>query len=148
MLNDLFTNPSLIWFLFGLLLLLLELVVPGLIIFFFGLGAWVASLVALAFPEMGINYQLAIFLAVSLTLLALLRNSLKNRFFKDEVNPASLEDEFIGKTAVADIDFKNGKGKVLFKGAAWGARSEEPIEKDQDVIIIGKESIQLIVKPR
>jgi inner membrane protein len=148
MLNDILSNPALIWFLVGLAFLLLELVLPGLIVFFFGAGAWVTSLVVLIFPEVGVNPQLAIFLFISIVSLVFLRKNLKNRFFKDEHNPASLEDEFIGKPALADTNFKNGKGKVIFKGAPWGASSDEPVIKGQDVEIIGKESINLIVKPK
>ena len=43
-----FMKPEIIWVLVGLLLLLMEFAVPGLIIFFFGLGAWVVGLAGAA----------------------------------------------------------------------------------------------------
>ena len=40
-------RPELIWFFIGLLLLFVELVVPGLVIAFFAFGAWVVAAVHL-----------------------------------------------------------------------------------------------------
>ena len=42
---DILQDPAVIWFLVGLGLLLLELALPGLVILFFGAGAWVTALV-------------------------------------------------------------------------------------------------------
>ncbi|MEO8961189.1 MAG: NfeD family protein, partial [Ginsengibacter sp.] len=58
-----------------------------------------------------------------------------------------LEDEFLGKTAIAETPISPGKnGKVDFKGTTWQAASEDTIEKGENVIIIGNESILLLVK--
>ena len=42
-----FLTPEIIWFLVGLVLLILEFAMPGLIIGFFGVGAWVVAIVCL-----------------------------------------------------------------------------------------------------
>jgi len=42
-----YLKPELIWFLAGLLLLLLEFAAPGLIVFFFGVGACIVAIVCL-----------------------------------------------------------------------------------------------------
>ena len=58
-----------------------------------------------------------------------------------------LEHEFLGKTGKAETFIGPGqKGKVDFKGTSWDARSEDIIEKGENVTIIGNESIILIVK--
>ena len=59
------SDPAVIWFLVGLGLLLLELVLPGLVILFFGVGAWVTALVC-AFTDISLNWQILIFLVASL----------------------------------------------------------------------------------
>jgi len=38
-----FFNPTLIWFFIGLVLLIAEFSVPGVILVFFGIGAWVTD---------------------------------------------------------------------------------------------------------
>ena len=47
MLSIIAAHPVLFWFLFGIFCLVLELVMPGFFIFFFGLGAWCAALAGL-----------------------------------------------------------------------------------------------------
>lgn len=145
---EILQDPVLIWFLIGLGFFLLELIIPGLVIVFFGFGAWVTSLSMWIF-NFGINTQLIIFLITSVLSLLLLRNYLKKKFFKEEKNsPDTLEDEFIGQTAIAQMDFLPGhNGKIEFKGSGWNAKSTEAIQNGQLVKIINKESITLIVKP-
>ena len=145
---DILSKPELIWFLVGLGLLLLELVLPGLVVIFFGIGAWITALACLIFPLEGqLAIQLLIFLVSSILGLVLLRKTLKKRFFdkKDQELVDQLE-EFIGKKAKALEDFSDGTGKVEFKGTQWTARSEDRVSKGQWVIIKAKESLTLEVK--
>ncbi len=144
--KDLLT-PPVIWFLVGVVLLLLELAVPGLIIFFFGLGAWIVALCLVLF-DMSLTLQLLIFIITSVATLLLLRKFLKDKFFRqDDSNKASLEEEFIGKTAITETELKPGvSGKVNFKGTQWSAMSDETIAKGERVKIIERESITLVVK--
>jgi membrane protein implicated in regulation of membrane protease activity len=146
---EIFQDPVLIWFLIGLAFLLLELIIPGLVIVFFGFGAWITALSMWLF-DFGINTQLIIFLVTSVLSLALLRNYLKKRFFKeDKTSPDTLEDEFIGQTATALNSFSPGyTGKVEFKGSGWNAKSTVEIKEGQLVKIINKDSITLIVEPQ
>lgn len=143
-----FFTPTVIWFLIGLVLLLLELIIPGFVIIFFGVGAWITAVVCLIF-NIGVNIQLAVFTFSSVLLLLLLRRYLRKQFFSEDKSVVeTLADEFLGKTAVVESDIKKGfPGKVSFKGTTWTAMSDETAKKGQLVEIIGKESINLIVKP-
>jgi len=132
----------------GLGLMLLELVLPGLVILFFGAGAWVTALVC-AITDINLNWQIFIFLVASLLGLVLLRKYLKRRFFgrKDMETEDQLE-EFIGRKARAIDDFKDGTGKVDFKGTRWSAHCEAQVSKGEWVTIESKESLILYVKPK
>lgn len=143
---DILADPAVIWFLVGLGLLLLELVLPGLVILFFGIGAWVTALVC-TITDVNLNWQILIFLVASLLGLVLLRKYLKKRFFNrsDKEIDDQLE-EFIGRKAQAIDDFKNGSGKVEFKGTQWTARSSELISKGDWVIIRSKDSLTFKVE--
>jgi len=144
---EIFSNPAVIWFLVGLTLILLELSAPGLIIAFFGVGAWITSLSCLIFSP-SINMQLIIFIIVSLLSLLLLRKQLKNKFFgADNKQEDTLEDEYIGKTVqvIAPI-LKKKQGKVSFKGTVWSAVSDQDIDEGNTARIISKESIVLKVE--
>jgi membrane protein implicated in regulation of membrane protease activity len=147
--TSIFSKPEMIWFIIALVLFLLELVVPGFVIFFFGIGVLVTALVCLiAHP--GINIQIIIFAVISvLSLLALRKLIQKKLFYSKESRSEAVEDEFTGKEAVAVTDFgSDKKGKVEFKGTNWTAESDSEIKAGQTVIIIEKDSFKLIVEPK
>jgi membrane protein implicated in regulation of membrane protease activity len=144
--STILSNAATVWFIIGLILLLAEFLLPGLIIIFFGIGAWFTSLATGLF-EISINFQIIIFLVSSVVLLVVLRKYLKNKFFREKSGQdVSLEDEFINKTAEAETDFKSGHGKIMFKGTLWNAISNEEIKKGDYVKIVSKDSITLNVK--
>lgn len=145
---EFFKNPPVVWFLIGLLFALLELMVPGLVIIFFGVGAWITALLCLIF-DLSIGLQILSFAIASVLSLALLRRWFKNRIFQEKnAKYETDDDEFIGKKALAETPINaTTPGKVTFKGALWTAESAESIEAGQAVEIIDKESITLIVKP-
>ncbi|MFN8241014.1 MAG: NfeD family protein [Bacteroidales bacterium] len=149
MTTSIFSKPELVWFIIGLVLFLAELVLPGFVIFFFGVGAWVTALVCLV-ANPGTNLQIIIFAITSVISLLALRRMIQNKFFysKDDIGN-SVEDEFTGKEAVALADFGPGeKGKVEFKGTTWSAESDTKIREGQRVTILEKESFNLIVEPK
>jgi inner membrane protein len=147
--KSIFERPELLWFLIGLILFLLELVVPGFIIFFFGVGAWVTALVCLI-SDPGANLQIIIFGVTSVLSLVALRRLIQKKFFYSRGNKAeAVEDEFTGKEGTAITDFgKTKKGKVEFKGTRWNAESDSDIKEGQTVVVIRKESLVLIVEPK
>ena len=143
------SRPEIIWFIIGLALFLLELVLPGFVIFFFGVGAWITALLCLI-ANPGLNLQVIVFAITSVLSLLALRKLIQKRFFyTKEGMSESVEDEFTGKEAIALTDFEPGKnGKVDFKGTTWKAESESVISEGQRVIIKNKESFKLFVEPK
>ena len=138
-------NAAVIWFLLGFILFLLEFAVPGLILFFFAIGAWIVAILTFFF-DVSLNLQLVIFLGSSILTILLFRKSLKNIMWSRK-NATEIEDEFIGKTGKAETFIGPGQnGKVDFKGTSWDAKSDDIIEKGENVTVIGNESILLIVK--
>ena len=140
-----FYNAAVLWFIAGFVFFLLEFAVPGLILFFFAVGAWIVAILSL-FYDFSINTQLVIFLVSSLLTIVLFRKWVKKMIWAKKL-PTELEDEFIGKTGKAETSIgPDQNGKVNFKGTLWDARSEDIIEPGQTVTVIGNESILLIVK--
>ncbi len=144
-----FLQPEIIWFLVGLVLLIFEFILPGLIIAFFGVGAWVVALVCLI-TDIGINTQLIIFIIASVLSLLCLRKWLKGIFLGHTVSKQNLKenlDEFVGQKAVVKekIVPKAG-GKVEFHGTNWLAQADEEIAEGVMVEIISKDNITLKVK--
>lgn len=149
-LQNIIREPEVLWFLVGLGLLIIELFGLSLIVGFFGLGAWVASLSVLLFDP-GFSGQLWIFIVSSVVLLVVLRKFMKNQFFDGkltgEVEASELSDEFIGQKVLVEKSIaKNKPGKVLFKGSLWTALSDEEIPQGEMAQVTAINSTQLTVK--
>jgi len=143
-------DPALIWFLVGVGLVLLEFAVPGVILVFFGVGAWVAALTTWAGLTTTIQSQLLVFAAASTLLLVFLRKWIKGKFsghVSDVQDPSRNLDEFTGKPVevLEDVLPGHSGGKVEFKGAAWSARSDEPVKKGETAVIRRIDGISLII---
>ncbi len=143
---QLFSNPPVVWFVIGFLFLILEFLIPGLILFFFAVGAWIVALLCLIIDP-SINTQLIVFLLSSILTILLFRKWLKHLLWSRKDSTELMEDEFLGKTGRAETNIAPGlNGKVDFKGTTWDAQSADIIEQGEQVIIIGNDSILLIVK--
>ncbi|MBN2182160.1 MAG: NfeD family protein [Sedimentisphaerales bacterium] len=145
-------RPELIWFLVGLVLLIMEFMLPGLIIAFFGVGAWIVAIVCLLSDYVygSINTQLIIFIFSSVLSLLILRKWVKGVFLgHSEAQQDLREDlkEFIGERAVVieAIKPKVG-GKVELHGTNWEARAESEIAVGTVVEIVDKDNITLKVR--
>jgi membrane protein implicated in regulation of membrane protease activity len=149
MIDTILSRPEIFWFVIGLGLFLLELVIPGFVIFFFGVGAWVTALVCLIHSP-GINVQIIIFAVTSVLSLVALRRMIQKKFFYSKNNLSEdVEDEFTGKEALVTSTIGPGKkGKVEFKGTTWTADSESEVKGGQTVIIVKKDNFTLFVEPK
>lgn len=140
-----FDNEAVIWFVVGFVLFLLEFVMPGFILFFFAIGAWIVAVLTLFF-DLSINNQLIIFLISSVLSILLFRKWMKNLIWIRK-DTSEIEDELIGKTVTAETFIGPGiNGKVEFNGTSWEAQSDDSITKGERATIIGNDSILLIVK--
>lgn len=144
------SNPGLLWFIAGLALLLTELFAPALILMFFGLGAWIVTVLYLLF-SIGFPAQLSAFAVSSIVLLVFLRKKLKPVFFgyvSSKQDSSRNIDDFFEKEAVVLARIEPGNpGKVEFNGVAWDAVSDESIDVDSRVRIIDRNGLKLKVVP-
>ena len=142
-------DNSLVWFIVGIVFLFAELVMPGFVIFFFGIGALVTALLAFFFNINSVIIQLLIFIGTSILSLVILRRSFSQLFKGKISNEKEVSDEFIGKRAkvISEIKPNSLNGKVEFNGTNWEADSDFYIDKGTVVVIVGRRNITLIVKP-
>jgi membrane protein implicated in regulation of membrane protease activity len=142
-------RPELIWFFVGLLLLFIELVVPGLIVAFFAFGAWVVAAVYLCKP-LTVNQQLALFIMASVLSLALARSWLKNLFtgYVSSRSDGSVDlGEYVGQRAkVIEKISPQMPGRVEFHGTTWQAQAYGEIAEGSVVEVTNKNNLTLKVK--
>lgn len=140
------------WFIAGIIFLLLEYMVPGFVIVFFGIGAMITAALSWAGILNALPVQIVVFIIASLLLLVLFRQKAK-KYFKSDVKASSgekLDDEIIGKSTnvVEAISSSANTGKVELHGTLWNAVSDTDIPKDAVVEITGRDNLTLKVIPK
>jgi len=141
-------SPVLLWFLVGIVFFAVELVLPGFIIFFFGLGAWCVALVDYIYP-LSLSWQLAIFLAASLVTLLSLRAWLRGVFLggsrreNDSVNVQPIHSTGV----ITEDILPPARGRVKYGGSFWQAEAEEPISTGTVVNIVKQNDLLVHVEP-
>lgn len=145
-------SPILVWFLVGLLLVLSELALPGVILVFFGLGAWLVAATCAMGLTQGLTSQLIVFGAGSLLLLLVLRRWLRGKLHghqSADQDPAANLDNPAGDsvTVTVAVEPGNDEGRVEYKGAIWHARSDATIAVGSRARITETDGITLVVTP-
>jgi membrane protein implicated in regulation of membrane protease activity len=143
-------SNELLWFLFGLAVMLGEIITPGFVLIFFGAGAWIISLLLWLGVPISFTSQLFIFLLTSVMLLVLFRKFGK-KYFQGKVSRPDVAgsiDDIRGEKAVAlsDIQPSTG-GKVEFHGTLWNAEADVLIAKGATVEVLQRDNLTLKVKP-
>jgi len=141
------TYPGLMWLSIGVTFFVLEMAVPGFVLFFFGLAAWLTALGCYIFPW-NVNTQLGVFLVLSLVCLFGLRGIVKKVFIGDKKNEDA--DSILasgGEKCVVTATIKPpAEGQVKFAGTFWRAISDEAIESGEVVEIVEQKELLITVK--
>ncbi|RKX43554.1 MAG: NfeD family protein [Thermotogae bacterium] len=138
-------EPYIVWLILGVVLVVAEIFIPSFFIFWFGVGAFVASGLSVAF---GTLVQVTAFAVVSGLLVLFTRPFAKKISGKE---PRKIHiDEIIGKTAVVTetIDNLAGKGLIRVGGDVWRALSVDDsiVESGKKVTILKVDGTHLVVK--
>ena len=134
------------WLIAMVLLLIIEIIVPGIVSIFFAFGALAALLVALLHAPLWL--QLVCFFIVSILTLVLTRPFVK-KYVNSRVTPTNA-DMALGRDAIVTeaIDNLHAKGAVMLDGKIWTARTEkdtEVINAGEIVRILRIQGVKLIV---
>ena len=144
-------SPEIVWFICGAVLVLLEFVVPGVVLVFFGLGAWIVALATHAGETKTIASQLLLFAGSSVVLLFALRRYVKSRFSgfvgERQAPDKNLDEEFIGKSVLVLEEISPSiPGKVEFKGAPWRAESADSLKQGEYGLIEKVDGLTLKIR--
>ena len=141
-------SPVLVWFLVGIACYVIELALPGFIIFFFGIGAWCVAVV-LAITDVSLTQQLIIFLTASLVTLGLLRSRLRSVFLGDKLEQDDSVNIDSSRTigTVSEAVIPPAMGQVKYGGTFWRAAADEKIAVGTVVEIVEKKDLTVKVRP-
>jgi membrane protein implicated in regulation of membrane protease activity len=143
---------ELLWFIAGLIMLFAELAMPGFVIIFFGIGAWITALAIWLGLVNTFSAQLVTFLVSSMVSLVLFRKK-GMRYFGGKISgklaPEQSLDDIKGEKAVVvnAIKPRSLDGKVEFNGTMWTAESDVEIAPGAVVEVVERTNLTLKVKP-
>ncbi|MGM0502109.1 MAG: NfeD family protein [Bacillota bacterium] len=128
-----------IWIAVGMGFLILEILSPTFFMAFFGVSAFITSIVSLFNVEL--IDQLFIFTGLSIISLFVFRPFAKKHLIKDTENTKTNADALVGQEALVTekIIPSTNEGRVKITGDSWMAVSEQKVEIDEgEKVIITK----------
>ncbi len=142
----------LLWFILGVAFFIIEMVMPGFVLMFFGIGAWITAILIWLGVLHSFPLQIVVFILSSVITLFLLRTKLSNYFTGRISGKAEPEDSMTsvrGQKAVVKKEILPGEvvGKVEFNGTLWNAEAEEQISEGTVVEITERKNLILKVRP-
>ena len=138
------------WAILGVLLILSELVIPTLVLIWFGIGALVLALLLAVAPDMGLITQLLIWCIVSVASTLIWFKVFKP--MRDKTLSGRSSAEAIGEVGllVNDVEqFRNGKVKFqspIVGSDTWECISDESIKAGTRVKVVSIEGSILKIK--
>ena len=145
--NDFALN---LWLGSGIFLMATELLLPGLVMVFVGMGSLTVALgMYFGYIDGYVHQLMTFFISSSIYLLTL--RFLVLRFVPADTRKENIheDDEVIGSVVEVVADIKSGEfGRVEQSGSSWQARAEgdQTILKGEQVEIVGRDNITWMVK--
>jgi inner membrane protein len=136
------------WWALAAVLLVFEMMLPGVVFLFLAIGAAVAGLFLLVVPAFAIEWQLLVFAVVSVASAVGLRRTLR-RLQNIDSPPSTLNargDSLIGKTLVLDAPILNGRGRVVLGDGSWTVTGPDMVAGAR-VRVTGVSGTELTVVP-
>ncbi len=128
-----------IWFIVAVVFLIIEAMTYDLVSVWFAASALIMGVVAAIFPELETWWEIGIFVALSIVLVAATRKLVK-KFFKRKKGQETNLELNIGHTAIVveEIDNLREKGSVKINGLVWSARSENGEVIEEGALVVFK----------
>lgn len=143
------TSCAWLWLYIGAALMLMEILSPGFVIFFFGLSAASVGLLRFFFGEaLTPVWQMAAFSAFTIFYLAVLRRWLKGIFSgSKQTSHSDFDSEYVGRAGVVTEAVNPPEtGRVLIGDAEWTAESAAPLGKGAHVRVVAQKNLTMTVE--
>ena len=138
-----------LWLYLGAFLMLMELLAPGFVIFFFGLSAMTVGLCRFAFGEaFSTTWQMVAFSAFSILYLVFLRRWLKRTFFGVRTEASTdFDNEYVDRVGtVTEAIEPPLAGRVQIGDAEWSAKADSPVPAGTTVKVVSQNNLTMKVE--
>lgn len=138
------------WAILGIVLLLLELVFPGVFLVWFGLGGLLTALIAMFFSGSALiatwEVETLLFLIFSVILVFVGRNFFRRDRETDEPLLNRRTDQIIGRMAILEEPVLDGQGRVRVDDTIWRVKGPDLPSGTQVRLIAFKDGVFIIEK--
>ncbi|MFN2099613.1 NfeD family protein [Altererythrobacter sp. MF3-039] len=135
-----------IWLTIGLVLIALEMLVPGVFLLWLGLAAVVTSAIAFVF-DLGPAFQVVNFVFLSLIAVYSAKRFLRERPIESSDPLLNKRGgRLVGETAIVTQALDGGSGRIRYGDSEWIARGPD-IDVGERVRITGSNGAELLVEP-
>lgn len=142
-------SPASFCLLIGIILIVAEFVVPGVMICFFGAAAVVLAGVYALVPSLPTGVALALYIVLSLAMVFGLRRFLPKTFRgRTSVERGDPDDDDVAGShvRVAEAIAPDQPGKVEFRGSLWNAAATDSIPSGAMVEVVRRDNLTLHVR--
>lgn len=135
------------WWVFAIVLVILEVFSPGAFFMWLGAAAGVTGLVLLILPELSWQIQFIIFAVTSIAAILVGRTFFNRKSANtDDPTLSQLEAELMGKVYEVEKPIRNGSGRVKVGESTWSAQGPD-CKAGESVKVIGVKGAVLLVEP-
>jgi membrane protein implicated in regulation of membrane protease activity len=114
------------WWVVGVLLMVVEMLLPGAFFLWMGLAAGLVGVIVLLAPTVGFHFQLGAFALLSIAAVLLARIYLRrNPLTTDQPGLNRRSAQYIGRTLVLTEPIVNGYGTVRVDDSTWRVRGPD-----------------------
>ncbi|MGD9882689.1 MAG: NfeD family protein [Reyranella sp.] len=117
------------WWAIAAVLLVLEMVLPGVVFMFLAIGAFASGLAVLVLADLSLEFQLTVFAVVSVASAVVLRPFLRRlahgRAADRTINARA--DALVGRTIVLDSPILGGQGRVKLGDGSWAVTGPDMV---------------------
>lgn len=134
------------WWVAGVALVILEIVIPGAVFLWMGIAAGVVGLVVLFVPGLDWRYQFLIFAALSVISIAAARRYLKRSPIEtDHPTLNRRGEQYVGRTLTLAEPIVNGRGKAHIDDTMWKLSGPD-LPVGAQVLVTGVDGVVLQVE--
>jgi membrane protein implicated in regulation of membrane protease activity len=134
------------WWAFAGILIILELILPGVFLLWLGIAASLVGILHTIFPNLGWELQVLAFAGFSIAVIFLQHIWLSHYpIATDYPNLNRRGQQYVGRVFILDTPIVNGEGKIHVDDTIWKVRGAD-CEIGTKVVIVGVDSTILLAK--
>ena len=134
------------WLVAGVLLIILEMFAPGVVFMWVGIAAMITGVIAWAFPELSLQWQMIAFAVLAVASVVGGRQWIKRHPTKtDHPTLSNRGAKYVGRHFVLEVPIEHGFGKVVVDDTTWKVAGQD-MPAGTEVEVTGVEGTVFQVK--